>query len=61
MPRRLPERTATTLILVSAAEPPRDRREPDPANALPLHDRSCPRREIAVLGEVDSGFRWEWA
>ncbi len=61
MPRQIPTRPATTFILVSQAEPPRDTRQPDPAKPLPLHDRSCPRREVAVLGEVDSGFHWEWA
>ncbi len=39
----------------------RPRQEPNSTETLPLHDHSCPRREVAVLGEVDSGFRWEYA
>ncbi|MDW7555552.1 MULTISPECIES: hypothetical protein [Azospirillum] len=28
---------------------------------LPLDDRRCPRREVAVLCETDSGHRWDGA
>lgn len=66
MPRRLPSRSATAVLLVSAPEPPRPNRTAAPTASLPLahlplaplplDDRSCPRREVAVLSEVDSGF-----
>ncbi|MDQ2105570.1 hypothetical protein [Azospirillum isscasi] len=28
---------------------------------LPLDDRRCPRREVAMLSETDSGYRWDGA
>ncbi|MBP2310816.1 hypothetical protein [Azospirillum soli] len=52
-------RKPAELALVSSGTAPRQ--EPETAEKLPLHDHSCPRREVAVLGEVDSGFRWEYA
>ncbi|MBP2291880.1 hypothetical protein [Azospirillum rugosum] len=68
MSRHTATRPPATIVLVPASEKPiiarvTEARAPaaDPAKPLPLHDRSCPRREVAVLGEVDSGFHWEWA
>ncbi|MBK4719873.1 hypothetical protein JJL56_13415 [Azospirillum sp. YIM DDC1] len=41
---------------------PATRERPEPSLAfLPLDDRRCPRREIAVLCETDSGHRWDGA
>jgi hypothetical protein len=61
MPRRSSSRSAAALVLVPASEPygadpPSD--DPFAQDALPLHDHSCPLREVAVLSEVDSGYRW---
>ena len=62
MPRRSASRSAAALVLVPASEPygadpsPGD---PSALDALPLHDHSCPLREVAVLSEVDSGYRWD--
>ncbi len=69
MPRRSAARSAAALALVPASEPfgagpsPAHRSSGDPSaqDALPLHDRSCPLREVAVLGEVDSGYHTEGA
>lgn len=66
MPRRSSSRSCAALALVPASEPfgagpfPDHRSSDDPSaqDALPLHDRSCPLREVAVLSEVDSGYRW---
>ncbi|TWA68245.1 hypothetical protein FBZ82_106370 [Azospirillum brasilense] len=41
---------------------PAGRERPAPGFAvLPLDDRRCPRREVAMLCETDSGHRWDGA
>ncbi|WP_449225607.1 hypothetical protein [Azospirillum argentinense] len=57
----MPRRTATPPQ--SPSPPPAASRE-RPASGftvLPLDDRRCPRREVAVLCETDSGHRWNGA
>lgn len=49
-------RVATPALFVVASDA-RHREAP----TLALDDHSCPRREVAVLSEVDSGYRWDEA
>lgn len=49
-------RAAAPALFVVGAAPRHGGTSP-----LPLDDRSCPRREVAILGEVDSGYRWDEA
>ncbi|WP_172428790.1 hypothetical protein [Azospirillum brasilense] len=54
-------RIATRLQPLPAPQPA-TRERPEPSLAfLPLDDRRCPRREVAVLCETDSGHRWDGA
>lgn len=56
-------RTATHLPPPSPSQPAtRERPAPEATFlplVLPLDDRRCPRREVAVLCETDSGHRWD--
>ncbi|WP_353857477.1 hypothetical protein [Azospirillum formosense] len=56
--------TRHTATPPQSPSPPQSstRERPAPGLAfLPLDDRRCPRREVAVLCETDSGHRWDGA
>ena len=57
MTRRYPTRLQT----LPATQPYTRGQPADSAASLPLDDRRCPRREVAVLCETDSGYRWDEA
>jgi len=59
MSRTSSPRKPAALAVATASKRSRPSRKP--AERLPLDDRSCPLREVAVLGEVDSGYRWDEA
>ncbi|TWA72081.1 hypothetical protein FBZ84_101355 [Azospirillum baldaniorum] len=54
-------RTATHPQLTSPPQPPTRERPASGFTVLPLDDRRCPRREVAMLCETDSGHRWDGA
>ncbi|AWJ84962.1 hypothetical protein TSH58p_16405 [Azospirillum sp. TSH58] len=54
-------RTATPPQPSSPSQPATRERPAPGFTVLPLDDRRCPRREVAMLCETDSGHRWEGA
>ncbi|WP_349620032.1 hypothetical protein [Azospirillum argentinense] len=54
-------RTATHPQPPSPSQPATRERPAPGLTVLPLDDRRCPRREVAVLCETDSGHRWDGA
>lgn len=55
----MPCRNARHLETPSAPQPSVRGTPASGAMPLPLDDRRCPRREVAVLCETDSGIRWD--
>ncbi|UKJ72408.1 hypothetical protein [Azospirillum brasilense] len=53
-------RTATHAQPPSPPQPANRERPASGFTVLPLDDR-CPRREVAMLCETDSGHRWDGA
>lgn len=54
-------RTATHPHPPSPSQPTTRERLAPGLTVLPLDDRRCPRREVAMLCETDSGHRWDGA
>ncbi|WP_454018615.1 hypothetical protein [Azospirillum sp. Marseille-Q6669] len=54
-------RTTTHAQPPSPPQPTNRERPASGFTVLPLDDRRCPRREVAVLCETDSGHRWDGA
>ncbi|WP_451988817.1 hypothetical protein [Azospirillum argentinense] len=54
-------RTATHPQSPSTPQPATRERPTSGFTVLPLDDRRCPRREVAMLCETDSGHRWDGA
>nr|WP_175428604.1 hypothetical protein [Azospirillum argentinense] len=54
-------RTATHPQPPSPSQPATRERPASGFTVLPLDDRRCPRREVAMLCETDSGHRWDGA
>ncbi|GAA4251891.1 hypothetical protein [Azospirillum formosense] len=57
----MPRRTATRLQPLPAPRPAPREQPLATTMTLPLDDRRCPRREVAMLCETDSGHRWDGA
>ncbi|WP_170295714.1 hypothetical protein [Azospirillum brasilense] len=54
-------RTAPNTQPPSPSQPATRERLAPAFTVLPLDDRRCPRREVAMLCETDSGHRWDGA
>ena len=54
-------RTAPNPQAPSPSQPVTRERPAPGFTVLPLDDRRCPRREVAMLCETDSGHRWDGA
>ena len=54
-------RDPTRLQTFPATQPSTRGQSVENAASLPLDDRRCPRREVAMLCETDSGYRWDEA